>query len=64
MDDNDIDNAVEVIDESIWQTIADYKPDDYDALQVLKRVQSNLSETIAMLEQHIYEEAKLKMRKV
>lgn len=63
MDDNDIDNAVEVISESIWQTIADYKPDDYDALRVLKRVLENINETKALLEEHIYEEDKLQMHR-
>lgn len=61
MDDNDIDNAVEVIDESIWQTIADYKANDHEALQVLKRVLENINETKALLEEHIYEEDKLQM---
>lgn len=63
MDDNDIDNAVEVISESIWQTIADYKASDHEALRVLKRVLENINETKALLEEHIYEEDKLQMHR-
>lgn len=61
MNDNDIDNAVEVISESIWETLTRYKASDDEALQVLKRVLENINETKTLLEEHIYEEDKMQI---